>query len=93
MGFRGEMHDQIGLVGGEGAAHRGGIGDIGADQRVARARSCRIERVFRGGVGHFVNIDNVMTGRCDQVPDNRGTDEAAATGNQNLHVKYPVCLA
>jgi len=56
MGLGGEMHDEVGLVGGEELAHRRGIGDIGADQHMARIAQRGVQRVFRGGVGHLVHV-------------------------------------
>ena len=39
-----------------------------------------LQRLLRGGVGHFVDIDNDVAGVADQMANDRGADEATATG-------------
>ena len=61
------------------------IGDIGTDQHVARMRAGFFQRVFRGGVSHFIDIDHAMTRRPDQPTHNSRANEAAAARDQNSH--------
>jgi len=39
-----------------------------------------LQRLFRGGVGHLIDIDHDVTGVADQAANDRGANEAAATG-------------
>lgn len=83
MGFRRQVHDRVGLPGGEHLAHRGMIGDVGADQGVVVARA--LQRLFRGRVGQFVNIDNTVIRRPRYVTHNGGADETASARQQHPH--------
>ena len=41
------------------------------------------------GVGHLVDIDDLVVGVVDQVTNNRRPDEAAAAGDENAHQGNP----
>ena len=85
--FGRQMHDHVRVVRLKRVAHGGGIGDIGADQNVTLVMPGFLQRLFRGGVGHLVDIDHDVTGLPDQMADHRGADETAAPGQQNFHFR------
>ena len=53
-----QMHHRVGLVRGEYLAHRGGIGDVGADQHVTVMAARLLQRLLRCGIGQLVDIDH-----------------------------------
>ena len=86
VGLRREVHHRVGLVGREDLAHRGGIGDVGADQHVARMAACLLQRLLRGGIGQLVDVDHHVVGVAHQVAHHGGSDEAASAGQQEFHL-------
>ena len=85
MRFGREIHHDVGAVGLEGGAHRRGIGDVGADQVMARVGQRGTERLLRGGIDHLVNRDGLVRRARQQLPDDSRTSEAAAPGDQKSH--------
>jgi hypothetical protein len=86
MALRCEMHHRVGLVRREDLAHRGGVGDVGADQHVAVVCSRLLQRLLRRGVGQLVDVDHDVAAVPHQVAHHRGTDEAASAGQQEFHL-------
>ena len=91
MAFRGQVHHRVGRVGGEHLPHRRGIGDVGADQQMAVVVARFLQRVFRGGVGHLVDVDHHVVGPAQDVANHGGADEAAPARQYYLH-QGPILL-
>ena len=85
MTFGRQMHHRIRLAGREDVLHCGRVGDIGTDQLVAVAVDRPFQRIFRRRIGHRVDIDDGMIRIANEVADDRGSDKATATGNQQTH--------
>ena len=85
-----EVHHGVGAVGGEDVAHRGGVGDVGAEVPMAWMGARLLQRVLGGGVGHLVHVHDVMVGGADQVADDGRSDEAAAAGEEYPHEGWGV---
>ena len=81
----GQVHDGVRLVLGKHLAHGVGVADVGLDMEVAGVVQGALQRVLGGGVGHLVDVDDVVAGRADQVADHRRADEATAAGEQDTH--------
>ena len=82
MAFGREMHDHVGLEPLEGILHGRGIGDIGADELVARIVLDRRERGEIAGIGQFVDHQHIVIGVGDQMAHDRRADKARAAGDQ-----------
>ncbi len=80
MTFRRQVHHRIRIVRREHLAHGGGVGDVGFDQDMAVVSGCLLQRVFRRGVSHLVDIDHHVIGLTKQVAYHGGTDEPATAG-------------
>ena len=91
MAFGRQMHHRVGIVGREHLAHRGGVGDVGLDQDMAVVPKTFLQRVFRGGVGHLVDIDDDVIGVAQQVAHHGGADKSASAGQQKLHEAAHPC--
>jgi hypothetical protein len=65
------------------------IGDIGFDQEVPWIGPRLFESVLGSRVCHPVHVDHRVVRGTDQVPHNRGTDEAASAGQKNPHKLIP----
>ena len=89
MGFSGQVHDRLGLGGGEGPAHGLGVADIGLDEGEARLAL----QVSKGGqiarVGELIDDRDGMAAR-DQKTGQIRPDEARAAGDQNTHKQWAV---
>ena len=85
MAFGGEVHDSVGTVGCENLAQRIGFADIGLDVAMAAVAQGLFQRIFRGGVGHLVDVDDLVAGGADQVADDGRADEATTAGKQDTH--------
>ena len=85
MALRRKVHHRVGLMRREDLPHRGGIGDIGADQHVAAVPACLLQRLLRRGIGHLVDIDRHVVAVANQVACHRRTDEAASARQQEFH--------
>ena len=90
MRFGGEMHHDVGPVRLEGGAHRRGIGDVGAEQMMARVRQRGTQRRLRRRIGHLVNRDDLVPRAPQKKPDNSRTNEAAAPGDQKFYIIHVI---
>ena len=86
MAFGREVHHSVGLLRREDLAHRGGVGDVGTDQHVAVVGPRLLQRLLRGRIGQLVDVDHDVVAVPHQVAHHRGTDEAAAAGQQEFHL-------
>jgi hypothetical protein len=80
-----KMHHGVGLMRVEDFPHRGGVCDIGADERMAVAGESLLQRILGGGIGHGIDIDDRVVGLADDVADDRRAYEAAAARYQETH--------
>ena len=83
--FGGQVHHRVGPVGGEDLPHRIGVADIGLHVHVPGVAQSFLQRVLRGGVGHLIDVDDVVAGGPDEVADDGRADEATAAGKQDTH--------
>ena len=89
MAFGGEVHHGVRLVIDERCFHRSCVTDIDLEMAVALV-VCNLGNAALGcGVGHLVDIDDLVVGVVDQVTNNRRPDEAAAAGDENAHQGNP----
>jgi hypothetical protein len=85
MAFRGEMHHGIRVMKFKHLAHRIGVGNISPHQLMARVVRRLLQRILRSGVGHLVDVHHDMASEPHEMPHHGGTDEPAASGQQDLH--------
>ena len=74
------MHHRVGVVGRENLPHDGGVGNVGLHQNVAVVPKTFLQRIFRGGVGHLVDIDHHVVGVAQQMSHHSGADKSASAG-------------
>ncbi len=81
----GEVHHRVGLVLLENAADLVGVANIDVLEVIAGAVAGLGERFEVAGVGQLVDVDDLVVGFADQLPDHGGPDETGASCQQNLH--------
>ena len=82
MALGGEMHDDVGAVGGEHLPHLVGVDDVGAHERIARVVGDRRERFQIAGIGELIDDEHAVGGRADDVAHHRRADETGAAGDE-----------
>ena len=95
MGFRREMHNGIRLLAYQKCGDGSAITDVELDELVSGARAHACQGIQIPGISQLVQIYDPVVRVIDQVPHDRGSDEASAAGDENFHccsklyLRYP----
>ncbi len=85
MALGGEVHHGVGGVLGEDLGDPVDVADVGLLEGEPWAVGDRLGGAVGGGVGHLVDVDDLVVGVVDQVADDGGADESLAAGDEDLH--------
>ena len=88
VAFGGKVHHRVGPVPGKDAVQRRAVADVGMLERIAGAVSHRrhVRRVR--GIGHRVQVHDLVPPRHRKAHHGRA-DEARPASHQNLHASFP----
>src|ERR1700722_1977505 len=85
MRFRGKMYDGVDLMMFEQRAHRGLVADIPLHENIPRIPVQAREVVDIAGIGECIEHHHPpLTGVCQPVPHEIGSDEAGSSCYQNV---------
>lgn len=79
------MHHRIRLVLRKEPIECSSISNVFVREGVALVARCRAQRFEIPGVGQLVDIENRVIGVRDDVSDERGSNEAGTSRNEDLH--------
>ena len=83
MRFRRQMHDRVGLLVGEDAAHLPAVANVGLIEAIVRRTFHRAQRLEAARVSELVDVDDVVAAR-HEVPHDSAADESGAARDHDL---------